>query len=201
VGVEVSHDSILERGEHVRTTALIETRAPEQIEVHAKIWSKPISFVLARSPAVDEAMPAILIATSPGLTDDETLDVAMRGGVVSPVTSYLAELGGVDPVSPPLVLTGSSGGFGFGSVSTCGCGCCGIGGRLGYYIDHGRLLEQVRALAEACGAGGGSIELTEDEIVDVEVDESPGAECLVEAIWSMRAPEEYASYGRTMLSF
>jgi hypothetical protein len=188
------------RGDRLRTTALLDTRAPDSIAIRGLLWSSPVKFEVARSRIIEGAMPAILIATAPGLTEEEGRAIANAGGVVSPYTSYLAERGGVDPMDPPPAFgeLHSIGAFGFGTSCGC-CGHCRLKIRDAFSDDW--LRGSIDELARACSAVDAYvwIETTEDEIADVSV-EGNGAECLVEAIWSLRLPEEYKVQSRRTLA-
>ncbi len=187
----VTHDPTLERGRGQHTIALLSHGAPDRIEIRGRLWSTEVSLERGRSREVDDAMPAILVGTVQALTSEELREVAEAGGVVSEETSYLAEMGGRDPLPPPeeVFETFCLGARGFGTSYSCGCNGFGTS----YGITGEPLRRQVSAFVDACGARGVevAIETTRDEIADVSVAADEGAECLTEAIWSLRIDEGY----------
>jgi hypothetical protein len=199
---DVSYDSAIDRGHRLRTTALLDSRAPDRIEVRALLWSTPVSFEIPRSGLVEDAMPAILIATAPGLTEAERGELANEGGVVSELTSYLAERGGVDPL-PPAEAIGE--GISIGTFTSFGtsCGCCGGWSHVRPRSSDAWLRAAVEELATACAARGATvqIETTFDEIADVSVEAERNGECLVEAIWALRLDASYRERHRTTAAF
>lgn len=161
--------------------------------VTGRLWSREVRFDVIRSPELDEAMPAILIGTDQVhlLAEEQVRALAEVGGVVSPYTSYLAELGGAEPTEAPMQL-GCLGGFGSGFSSRCGCG---IGGR-GVGIatgGHVRWLEAEveQARADCAATGPVEVETTRHEIVDVHTED----ECLRESLWEIRLPDFFRSLG------
>jgi hypothetical protein len=129
------------------------------------------------------------------LSEEQQFRLAMLGGAVSPVTSYLAIEPGVRP---------STAGFEAGGLGLSGVGEGG-GGR-GQGIGLARVSRpDIKALlkdgADACvalhkPAPGWSVALaidtTLDEVVDVTTtSQGDVARCMVEAAWSLRLPDGF----------
>jgi hypothetical protein len=117
------------------------------------------------------------------------MTVAVLGGAVSPVTSYVAAEPGTRPSTIGLPDLGRFGTIGHGSGGGVGYGSG--GGALGRRPDLGALIDTAACERTVKPADGWrvtlEVETTKDEIVDV----IPGASdamtaCLVEAAWNVR---------------
>ena len=141
-------------------------------------------------------MPALLFGGEHRyhFDEEELRAIAMEGGVVSPYTSYLAEMGGA-PAVPQLETFGCIGGIGMSGISS-GCGCCGGIGMGGVSLNQP--LEWLRAAAreaaDACGVevASVSVEVTGDEIVDLDAED----ECVRERLWTVRLPDWFSVYNQ-----
>ena len=143
------------------------------------------------------------------LSESEMMPLAMRGGAVSPVTSYLAIEPGVRPSTEGLDEQegGRGEGIGLGSIGSIGHG--GGTGDIGF--DHGAYLKRRLAAAwKRCGSQGisatVSLETTLAEVVDV-LDVKPGVgtaagpvACLTEEIWKLHLPDSFRRVPRSTWS-
>jgi hypothetical protein len=173
--------------------------APASLSLTGKLWSDPVRLELAASAPFSTATAAFAFGDyqHANLSEDEQRTVALAARAVSPVTSYLAIEPGVRPSKIGLEdedWLGRYGTIGIGSIgATSRCG----GVRLLRSVDLQELIP-----TEACVRKHGTgepwsvklkIELTRDEIVDVDVLDGtdPLAACLVEAAWSVRLPPDF----------
>jgi hypothetical protein len=172
----------------------------QRVTLKGKIWAEPFERSVDTSSAFDKATAAFIFSEHryTELDEREQMAVAMKGQVVSPVTSYIA----IEPGTRPSRLgmlhgrgMGSGGGFGRGA---------GMLGGIGHHTPIRPDLQAMMAPAyETCSKQHGphsvslDIETTVDEIVDVITsDRSPFASCLVEAAWSLRLPQVSRQFAR-----
>jgi hypothetical protein len=201
-----------------RSMLLLES-APEDLSLQGKIWGKTIQVTAAIDQELSGNLAALIFGRElmSELSRAEQLAAAIFGGAVSPVTSFLAR----NPQAAPSSYDyddelGMIGLGGFGTSSSCGC--CGIHGvgraglapkETGFAATLSGFLEQ---RAQACQSlHGGEIdelklevETTGKEIVDVVLssEETPLADCVVEAAWELRLGEFFLrSLGRYEISF
>src|SRR5262249_15453055 len=137
----------------------------------------------------------------------EQMTVAMRGQVVSPVTSYIAVEPGTRPSRIGLQRTSGS-----GSGSGYGRGAGGLGGRIARGpLQRPDLHALVQPGPRQClqrhpPTAGWSVtlevETTRDEIVDVILQRGsePAAQCAVEAAWAVRLPSVSNDFPRDRFS-
>lgn len=169
--------------------------------LEGELWSKPVHKALFATPSQKRLWAGLVFGTELlwSLTEDEQMPLAMLGGVVSPVTSYLAIEPGVRPSTEGLE-EGEGGlgqGIGLGSIGTIGHGA-GAGGA-GFSFDHLEWLRnELSAQRRRCGITSKTrlvLETTAREVVDVVVDapdESPdGRACFAEAGWALDLPEDF----------
>ena len=99
------------------------------IRLHGELWAQPVHVEFSANAAEDKRTAALAFGHSVlySLTEAEQRILAMRGGAVSPVTSYLAVEPGVRPSFEGLENVGGIG-LGGGSSSSR-CTCCGTQGR------------------------------------------------------------------------
>lgn len=179
------------------------------IEVKGELWSTPISTVLATTTA-EEKLWAGLSMGSPllsDLKDPEITTLAFKGGVVSPMTSYLAIEPGVRPSTEGLEW--GAGGLGIGGFGAGGGGS-GVGSGLGNIVpDRMKILrEKLGAVIATCGGTSTSlsvlIETTWAEIVtaDVTGTDEPVRACVAEGIYGIELPALFnASWQKWQLTF
>jgi len=176
-------------------------RATRWLELRGKSWARPVTRRLSLDAKETRRWAAMIFGTElvSELSEAEMTQLAMHGGAVSPVTSYLAVEPGVRPSTEGLD-------WGLGGIGVGGGGRSeGIGlGHIGVLSSFDPVLTLQRALAEPwarCGGGAVgarvSIETTYDEIVDVPDVRlnGPGSErlrqCLTEAVWALRLPGQF----------
>jgi hypothetical protein len=139
--------------------------------------------------------------------------LAMKGGAVSPVTSYLA----IEPgVRPSIIGLDWGEGIGLGGLGLVGMGAGGGGGGMGFGLGKAFspvqwLRSELKKAMTTCGAAGRSakavVETTSLEIVDVSAISLGGPKtatdgtietCVREALWSLELPEfftlDHATY-------
>jgi len=170
------------------------------IEVKGELWSTPITAVLS-SNAAEEKLWAGLSVASPVLSelkDPEIAALAFKGGVVSPMTSYLAVEPGVRPSTEGLEW--GSGGLGMSGVGSGGSGFgTGIGLGKGYtQPDRLKFLRDALAkVVTTCGGGElrTRLETTSAEIVSVDVlPKVPNAKlesCVREGVFGIELPSYF----------
>lgn len=151
----------------------LQTSGTPSIEVKGELWSTPISTVLASNATEEKLWAGLAVASDviSELKDPEIAALAFKGGVVSPMTSYLAVEPGVRPSTEGLEWGSGIGMSGFGS------GGGGVG--MGYGVGKGIVQpDRMKFLREAIGkviatCGGGEVrtrlETTVSEIVSVDV--------------------------------
>jgi hypothetical protein len=176
---------------------------PGSLVVEGELWSTPVR-VSASSTADEERRWSALMFGSydyADLSDDEQRLLAMKGRVVSPLTSYLAIEPGVRPSTDGLLLEESGiGEAGGGRGEGIGLGSIGTIGHGGASFDPQAFLEQAVARAWTAGGGRGSAEVrlesTLDEVVDfgnvvLGVPAEKAADCLREAEWGLSLPDGF----------
>lgn len=176
---------------------LVEKHVAPRLLAEGRLWTERVSIAIERDVSREKLWSALVFGSERlhELSEPEMMTLAMKGGAVSPVTSYLAIEPGVRPSTEGLDW-GTGQGFGFGS------------GRLGgsHTTVAPLILSTERrdflrdAIAKdwrRCGGrpGGATVELetTLAEIVHVEsvtlADPEPLLErCLTEAVWDLVLP-------------
>jgi hypothetical protein len=172
--------------------------------IHAALWTRPVQRVLEPSPSAARLWSALVFGSEllDGLSENEMMPLAIFGGAVSPVTSYLAIEPGVRPSTEGIERKGTSG---WGS----GSGSAGPTFRMGgskpgrIRFDHqGFLQSALQGAWQTCGGRGAarvSLETTRDEVVFV--NEAYGLDhpdptadhCLAEAVWALDLPSPFSS--------
>lgn len=197
----------LREGEGLSARGIAQS-AVAHVALSGELWSTPIRHSVTQRPGDAERWSATIFGSEllHQLTEAEMMPLAMRGGAVSPVTSYLAIEPGVRPSFEGLeegeAGTGSGFGSGSGRMASVRYGSVGRPA-----FDHqGWLRERVAAAAAKCKIVDAKIEArletTRVELVDVEAELSPPdpkkLACLVEGLWELelasRFDEQRASY-------
>jgi hypothetical protein len=182
---------------------------PRHLVARGELWARPIRVGLTSTADEERLWSAMVFGTSlyNDLSEREMMTLAMRGGAVSPVSSYLAIEPGVRPSTEGLedVVGSAGGGSGEGTI---GLGNFGTVGKGDFDPDQflRKLLVEARRTCELADRPvAARIETTRHEIVDVPaltVAGSSDATCLREAIWSWQLPdafsEERASYALSL---
>jgi hypothetical protein len=174
----------------------------DRVTVTGLLWNRPIEHEARRSRSLSKRWSALVFGTHvlDELERDEMLQLAMHGGAVSPVTSYLAIEPGVRPSAEGLRpgegntgLIGKGGGGGTGRGYGIASGA-GFGGRLD---RQAWLDEQLNASWLHCGGAGQrgtlALETTYDELVDfvlapVGTVEVAPTTCMRQQTWDRQLP-------------
>ncbi len=181
---------------------VVAAAATSRVEIAGELWSRAVR--VTSSPTLDQGKLASAFVFASDvytqLSEPEQMKLAMLGGAVSPVTSYLAIEPGVRPSNEGLE-------WGSGGSSS------GIGAGMGFGSGHGRLfgvggvskvdktaflraqvVSAMRACAPAAAAVTVNLESTLDEIVDVvsaeiaPTREAKAEACIREEIWKVDLP-------------
>jgi hypothetical protein len=143
--------------------------------------------VLATSAGEEKLWSGLAMGTSllQELKDPEIATLALKGGAVSPMTSYLAIEPGVRPSTEGLEWGAS--GLGLSGIGAGGGGW-GTGIGLGALVpDRMKVLrEKLAAVAKACGVKETRVrmETTRTEIVSVDVNNT----CITEGVYDLELP-------------
>lgn len=173
------------------------------VHVQGELWATPIRHAIRPSREVERRWSGLVFGDPllHELTEEQMMPLALRAGVVSPVTSYLAIEPGVRPSTEGLdELEGS--GFGSGSGSGSGVGFGSRGRRVASVVDRDAVLTAaLRKALDACGGAGRSatleLETTSFEIVDVGAptitgDPDPVLEtCTADQMWAVLLPSAF----------
>lgn len=190
----------LAEGEGFLWRAIGDTKRPK-LALSGELWSKPISSEIAPDPAFGRREAALAFGNElyAGLSDQEMMTLAMHGGAVSPVTSYLAIEPGVRPSTDGLEHTEGRGREGFltprmGSRSLAGAPA---------FDPVDTLTKLLAPLAERCGGSidAVDVESTWTEIVDVTVLVSGDGDavtarrtCMTDAVWATVLPTGFGRH-------
>jgi hypothetical protein len=178
--------------------------ATPALAIEGEVWSTKIKTLLSPNAEGDKLWSALVFGSEAlaQLNEKEMMVLAMKGGAVSPVTSYLAIEPGVRPSTEGLDWGGGGmgDGIGMGGLGLTGFGAGGGGGTI--FFDHIAWLKS--ELATALGQCGGKgrktsvlLESTRDEIVSVETkiagakSDDPIVTCVNEKLWALELPEDF----------
>ena len=181
----------------------VASRLTERISIEGELWSSPVKFAVTSSPAEERRWSALVFGSTilDQLTEPEQRVLAMRGGAVSPVTSYLAVEPGVRPAVEGLEDEVGAGEGGGGVGDGVGLGSFGGIGHGAAPPDPQAFLDRELRLAwMRCGGRGGArvdLESTRAEVVAVVADalSSPdpkAASCIREAAWALDLPRSFS---------
>lgn len=177
---------------------LLGDAAPSWLTVEGELWTEPTSIKLRPDPAQEKLLAAEVFGSEVlyQLTEPEMMTLAMKGGAVSPVTSYLAIEPGVRPSTEGLEQGEAFGSAGLGVRS----GATSVSpGRPD--LDRQAFLE--RTLSDdwrRCGGRPGMarvrLETTLAEVVSVDpvITSEPDLlrdRCLGEAVWHLILPAAF----------
>lgn len=178
--------------------------ATSRVEITGELWSKPLRATSVPSAEQGKLAAALLFGSNmwSSLSEPEQMKLAMLGGAVSPVTSYLAIEPGVRPSNEGL----DWGTIGHGWGDAVGQGFGTGGGRLSgapevQTVDkqaflRGQLLSFMKKCAPSANVVSATLESTLDEIVDVGAVElgptrdAKGESCVREELWSLELPTQ-----------
>lgn len=173
----------------------------ERFTFFGLLWNRKVEYQTRRSRSLSKRWAALVFGnwTMDELEPDEMLRLAMQGGAVSPVTSFLAIEPGVRPSAEGLeyednvglISKGGGGGTGIGYGRGSGAA---FGGRRDRQVW---LDEQLGAAWRLCGGAGRQatleLEATYDEIVDFTLtgagDPAVGT-CMQSRTWALLLPSE-----------
>ncbi|MDF1561954.1 MAG: VWA domain-containing protein [Deltaproteobacteria bacterium] len=198
-------DGRLEEGEGF-THLEITDRAVPYLSVSGLLWTEPVVRMVRPTEPAGDLWSALFFGSEllDELGEEEMMVLAMRGGAVSPVTSYLAIEPGVRPSTEGLDWHGGMGlgGFGARGMGIGGAGCA-MGG---VFFDHvAWLRERLEPAWRGCGGERPvtlSLESTLDEVVEVAPrgvasgeEEGKALACLIEAAWELELSSDFRSRG------
>jgi hypothetical protein len=185
----------LEEGDGLREMAQL-TKAPKRVVLHGHIWGKPFRREVEATLGFSKATAAFVFSHDmhQDLSDDEQFRLAMTGEAVSPVTSYLAIEPGVRPSTIGLDSFGTLG-HGAGSAIGFAAGAGGLGmAPYPHFSLKQTLADEVKACAKQHAVKAGwsvtlDLQLTHEEIVDIDTPKSAMAQCIAEAAWQVELPD------------
>jgi hypothetical protein len=190
----------LDEGEAL-SDLLISTQRARHLKLEGELWSRPIREVVTPSAKHGKLWAGLVFGTDLlyALEEPEMMRLAMHGGVVSPVTSYLAIEPGVRPSTEG--LDWGTMGLGTASLGGRGGGGGGTGGGIGSRSDPSRWLQaELRGALERCGVpmarATATLETTRAEIADVGAMTVEGADatthdCVRDEVWEIELPREF----------
>jgi hypothetical protein len=176
--------------------------ATSRVDVTGELWSRPIRASMTPSAEQGKLASALVFGSDlwAQLTEPEQMTLALQGGAVSPVTSYLAIEPGVRPSNEGLDwgTIGHGGGTGSGQGFGMGHGRLG-GSHAGRDVDKNAwLAAQLQGFMRTCAPSASELsaklESTLDEVVDVgavelaPVRDAKAEACVREAIWNITLP-------------
>ncbi|MEZ4449281.1 MAG: VWA domain-containing protein [Nannocystaceae bacterium] len=186
----------LYEGEGIRELGIHSATLP-WVRLEGELWASPIREVFTRDADHGRLWSALVFGSEllDELSEPEMMSLAMHGGAVSPVTSYLAIEPGVRPSTEGL----EEGEIGLGGLGLIGRGSGG-GSGVGYGGVRPDPLTWLRAelntLRAACSAPPLTLtmESTIDEVVAVEVTgrlDAVARHCVEEGVWAWDLPGSF----------
>lgn len=199
--VELELPQALAEGEALSGLALDPVRVG-RVTLRGELWAEPVQRTVAVSTPATELWSALVFGTPllNELSEAEMMPLALYGGAVSPVTSYLAIEPGVRPSTEGIEYTSGTG-FGFGAAAPK----VRMGATKVYappFDHHAWLDEKLSAAWRACGGRGSASVGFETTLAEVVlVDEARGLSyrdlvadrCLEEAVWDLDLPDRFES--------
>ncbi|MDB4938380.1 MAG: hypothetical protein JWP87_5352, partial [Labilithrix sp.] len=170
----VVESDVLDEGEGIDHFEIAES-ATSRVQIDGELWSKPIH-VTGAPTAEQGKLASALVFGSPlwnQLAESEQMKLALLGGAVSPVTSYLAIEPGVRPSNEGLDwgTIGHGGGTGVGQAWGNGSGRLFGSGGAAVVDKDAWLRTQLAKASHLCAplaeSASASLESTLDEVVDV----------------------------------
>jgi hypothetical protein len=195
------HPPVLDEGQGVEAL-LVETSVVPFIRAEGELWTRPVSANLKRDPGRDKLWSALVFGSDllHELSEPEMMTLALKGGAVSPVTSYLAIEPGVRPSTEGIDWGGTGQGFGAGSGGQLG-GSTSVSGGYPALDREAFLRDAIAKDWRRCGGRPGtvavSLETTVAEIVHIESIEGRDGDallerCLREAVWDLVLPVSFS---------
>jgi hypothetical protein len=190
----------LDEGEGVETL-LVATSVVRWIQAEGELWTRPVRANLKRDPSRDKLWSALVFGSNVmhDLSEPEMMTLALRGGAVSPVTSYLAIEPGVRPSTEGIDWEGTGQGFGAGSGALGGS--TSVSGAVPALDREAFLRDAIAKDWRRCGGRPGTVtasfETTVAEIVHIESIDVKGGDallerCLREAVWDLVLPVSFS---------
>lgn len=192
---------VLDEGEGIDHFVLAHS-ATTRVEITGELWSKPLDVTSLPTPEQGKLASALVFGTGfySELSEAEQMKLAVLGGAVSPVTSYLAIEPGVRPSNEGLEWgalgfrsgVGIGQGFGNGSSRLWGLGGAPVVDKNAWL--RAQLLTFMKTCAPSANEVSARLESTLDEIVEVGVVELAPARdakaesCVREEIWKVALP-------------
>lgn len=193
---------VLNEGESFEDLRIVANPIP-WVELNGLMWSQPVKRMVVPDEKEAKLWSALVFGSEilSDLTEEEMMPLAMRGGAVSPVTSYLAIEPGVRPSTEGLDEgeTFGVGGLGLSGVGEGGGGVF-QGSGLGLPDLQGFLRTALQERWTGCKGKGHvtvKIQSTLAEVADIQVG---GAEkkneaaqsCLTEEAWAIELPDFFS---------
>jgi hypothetical protein len=188
----------LDEGQGIEALALV-GHPIDHLRIEGQLWSRPVHETVFADPDEGRRWAALVFGSGlvHELSDEEMMVLALHGGAVSPVTSYLAIEPGVRPSTEGLDETEGMGLIGRGGGGGSGMGTSGHGsvGLLAPDMRQELLERRVREALDACGGRGLGVrvelESTLEEIVAVDhpalrgSNDSVTQTCLENGVWAI----------------
>jgi hypothetical protein len=195
------HPPELDEGQGVEAL-LVESSVVPFIHAEGGLWTRPVSANLRRDPGRDKLWSALVFGSDllHELSEPEMMTLAMKGGAVSPVTSYLAIEPGVRPSTEGIDWGISGQGFGAGGGGLGG-GSTWVSGAYPALDREAFLRDAIAKDWRRCGGRPGTVavsfETTVAEIVHIASIDVQGGDallerCLREAVWDLVLPVSFS---------
>ena len=195
----------LDEGQGIQGT-VIATAGAKHLVVEGLLWNMPLNESVRPSRKASDRWSALAFGQDeihPYLGEDEMMVLAMRGGAVSPVTSYLAIEPGVRPSTEGIEREsgwmgfGSGSGGGFGSAS----GFAARGARAPSFDKREWLESELEEGWRRCGGEGIAAEVKLEtmttELLEVELqtkaNDAALRSCMEQVTWSLDLPSLFGS--------
>ena len=193
----------LDEGQGISGLALSSSPATSLV-IDGLLWNMPLRETTKASPELGDRWSALAFGQDIHYTmsEDEMMVLAMRGGAVSPVTSYLAIEPGVRPSTEGIereegwMGLGSGSGFGIGSAAAFG----GRGMRSPTFDKRAWLEDELREGWTRCGGDGFDVtiglETMTTELLDLQL-RADAADasirgCMEQVTWSLDLPSQFS---------
>ncbi len=200
---QTSIPEMLPEGEGLDALALVD-RDIDHLRISGRLWNEPVNETVFATAEHGRQWAALVFGSEllAELTEAEMMPLAMLGGAVSPVTSYLAIEPGVRPSTEGLYEAEGLGLIGRGGGGS-GMGTIGMGS-MGAFHRGSRQDFLDRAVRDGLDACGGTtfgahvaLQSTLDEIVEITAVEVPDATdpvlepCLASAVWALTLRSDF----------
>ncbi|HEV8246752.1 MAG TPA: vWA domain-containing protein, partial [Polyangiaceae bacterium] len=193
--------AVLDEGQGFENLLITERAAP-WLAIEGELWTERVTNTFTLDKKSEKRWSALVFGSSllSELSEPEMMTLAVRGGAVSPVTSYLAIEPGVRPSTEGLDwglgLSGfGSGGGGMGSGATSVSGMAPALDREAFLKGH--IADDWRRCGGRPDTATITLETTSAEIaniqsVDITVSDALLTTCLREAVWDLVLPAAFS---------